>query len=160
VSSLWEIGGYIAAAGGLGGVVAALLSEDKGFVLPTRMTNAADGSKSNVIRPGFIGLILIGAIAATVSWALYGPAAGLVLASTSTAAQTAGAANVTLAAIGGAVLVGAGGSKWISGQVDKTLLRQTASVAAGRKPADPNVAHLIATAAPSQALQAAQTMEI
>jgi hypothetical protein len=72
VSSLWEIGGYIAAAGGIGGVVAALLSEDKGFVLPTRMTNAA----------------------------------------------------------------------------------------AGRKPADPKVAHLIATAAPSQALQAAQTMDV
>lgn len=160
VSSLWEIGGYIAAAGGIGGVVAALLSEDKGFVLPTRMTNAEDGSKTNVIRPGFVGLILIGAIAATVSWALYGPAADLVLASTSPDVQAAGAANLTLAAIGGAVLVGAGGSKWISGQVDKTLLRQTASVAAGRKPADPQVAHLIATAAPSQALQAAQTMDV
>ncbi|HEV3361754.1 MAG TPA: hypothetical protein VG247_33465 [Pseudonocardiaceae bacterium] len=160
MSSLWEIAGYIAASGGIGGVVAALLSEDKGFVLPTRMTNAADGTKSNVIRPGFIGLILIGAIAATVSWALYGPAADLVLLSTSANGQAAGSANLTLAAIGGAVLVGSGGSKWISGQVDKTLLRQTASVAAGRQPADAQVAHLIATAAPSQALQAAQTMKV
>jgi hypothetical protein len=160
VSSLWEIAGYIAGAGGVGGVLAALLSEDKGFALPTRMTNTEDGSKSNVIRPGFLGLILIGAVAATVSWALYGPAADLVLVSTAPTGQAAGAANLTLVAIGGAVLVGVGGSKWISGQVDKTLLRQTASVAAGRKPADAQVAHLIATAAPSQALQAAQSMEL
>ncbi len=160
VASLWEIAGCIAAAGGIGGVVAALLSEDKGFVLPTRMTNAVDGTKTNVIRPGFIGLILIGAVAATASWALYGPAADLVLLSTSPTGEAEGAANLTLAAIGGAVLLGVGGSKWISGQVDKTLLRQTASVAAGRKPANPEVAHLIATAAPSQALQAAQTMQV
>lgn len=154
---MWEIAGAVAAAGAVGGVVAALLSEDKGFALPTRV-RTSDGARAGVIRPGFIGLILIGAVAATVSWALYGPAADVALLTTAPSGASLGSANLTLAAIGGAVLIGVGGSKWISGQVDKTLLRQTASVAAGKRPADPRSAHLIATAQPSLALKAAEEM--
>jgi hypothetical protein len=158
MASIWEIAGIVAAAGGVGGVVAALLSEDKGFVLPTRVNKTADGTSAGVIRPGFIGLVLIGAVAATVSWALYGPAADVALVTTASTTTSVGATSLTLAAIGGAVLIGVGGSKWISGQVDKTLLRQTASVVAGKQPADAQAAHLIATAQPSLALKAAQDM--
>jgi hypothetical protein len=140
-------------------VLAALLSEDKGFVLPTRVISDADGSKSSVVRPGFLGLIIIGAIASTVSWALYGPVATAVLMSTAASAASTPGTTLTFAGVGGAILVGVGGSKWISGQVDKTLLRTTASVVAGKKPADAEAALAITTAPPSEALRVAEGLE-
>jgi hypothetical protein len=121
--TVWLIGVIVAAAGGIGGMIAAVLSEDKGFVRPTKVT-AATGT---VYRPGWTGLILTGASAALVSWGLYG-----------------------------AVLVGTGGSKWISSQVDKTLLQQAAGAAALADPATPAEAQTIATGTPLQALDTAK----
>lgn len=158
---MWAMAGGIAAAGCVGGVLAALLSEDKGFAFPRFVKiTLPDDSKitTNVLRPGFLGLILIGAVAATLSWALYGPLANEVIIGTATASAGT-ATGVTLAALGGAALVGAGGSKWLSSQVDQALLRQTATVAAAKKPADAPTASAIATAAPSRALQAALKFE-
>lgn len=151
--------GIIAAAGGVGGIVAALLSEDKGFLIPqfVRITLPDDSQiKTNVLRPGIFGLIIVGAIAAALSWALYGPVANQTIVGASTAGAASAGSSLTLAVLGGAVLVGMGGSKWLSSQVDQALLRHTATVAATKKPADPVTASAIATAAPSKALQAAQ----
>ena len=53
------------AAGGLGGVVNALMT-DNGFALP-RFEQATTGV--NILRPGFVGNVVIGAVAALVSWA-------------------------------------------------------------------------------------------
>lgn len=149
--------GIVAAAGGAGGVVAALLSEDKGFVLPQFVKiNPTDASevRTNVLRPGFLGLIVVGAIAAALSWALYGPVANDVVMGATTA--TTALPGVTFAVLGGAVLVGMGGSKWLSSQVDQTLLRYTATVAAAKEPADAATVSAIATAGPATALQAVQ----
>lgn len=159
--SIWAITGIVAIAGGIGGVVAALLSEDRGFVLPKGVE--AGGSK--ILRPGFVGLILTGAIAAALSFALYGPlASSTVVGGPENADEEvvgdddSGADfGITLAALGGAVLVGAGGSKWLSSQVDKATVQAAASIAAG-KDASAEKSAEIAKASPLQALRIAQAM--
>ena len=60
----------IALAGAAGGLVNALLDKG-GLTLPAVL--AVEGS--SVLVPGFIGNVLVGAIAALISWCLYGPLA-------------------------------------------------------------------------------------
>jgi len=55
----------------------------------------------------------------------------------------------------GAVLVGIGGSKWLTNESDKQLLR-AAGVAAAKAGQTPELAQTIAKASPAKALQAAQ----
>lgn len=66
--SMWSFLGIVIVAGAVGGMVNCLIN-DKGFQLPQVV--ALDGS--SILVPGFIGNIITGAIAAGVSWALYGP---------------------------------------------------------------------------------------
>jgi hypothetical protein len=134
-------------AGGLGGVVASILSEDRGFIKPTKVAAAA----GTVYRPGWIGLILTGGIGSWLSWGLYG--------SVSNAPVTGGSTyTLTMGTICGAVLVGAGGSKWLSSQVDKTLLQQAAAAAAVAGPARPAQAQTIATGSPAEVLHTARSL--
>lgn len=152
----WEITGLVAVAGALGGVIAAILSEDRGFVLPKKVD--ADGS--TILRPGFVGLVVAGAVAAALSFALYGPlASATVFGGPDKAPGDDSSDNygITLAALGGAVLVGAGGSKWLSTQVDKVTVQAAASIAAGKNP-DQAKATQLANASPNQALDIALAM--
>ena len=71
---------YVTLAGAVGGVVNALIT-DKGFLLPSR--EQADAI--TIYRPGWIGNVVIGAIAAGISWGLYGPMAGYYIADTAEA---------------------------------------------------------------------------
>lgn len=156
--STFALLGVVAVAGAIGGFVAALLSEDKGFVLPTQVKNTS----GTIIRPGFVGLILVGAAAAAISFALYGPLASETVfggpdAADSGVAEDGEDFGITLAALGGAVLIGVGGSKWLSSQVDAALLREAAAAAAS-KDGDDGAAIQIATARPNQALRLAQAM--
>jgi hypothetical protein len=64
----WACATLISIAGGVGGVVNALLS-DNGFVMPKW--------KRNVWCPGIVTNVLLGAVAALISWALYGSGAGV-----------------------------------------------------------------------------------
>jgi hypothetical protein len=130
-------------------MIAAVLSDDRAFATPTRVT-AATGA---VYRPGWIGLILTGATAAAVSWGLYG--------SVATASITTSAGqSLTMSTICGAVLVGSGGSKWFSSQVDTTLLQQAAGAAALAERATPAQAQTIATGTPLQALDTAKRIAV
>jgi hypothetical protein len=61
---------YVALAGGIGGLFNALLT-DNGFSLPRK----EDVDTIIIYRPGWIGNVPIGAIAAAVSKDLYGPLA-------------------------------------------------------------------------------------
>ena len=65
---VWIMLAIVCAAGATGGVINALLT-DKGFIKPDK-ERVGD---VKVYRPGFIGNIFTGAIAAGVSWGLYGP---------------------------------------------------------------------------------------
>ena len=59
--------GIIMLSGAVGGIVNALVS-DNGFIKPSEET-AGDVT---IIRPGFAGNILLGGMAAFISWGLYG----------------------------------------------------------------------------------------
>ncbi|MDF3308871.1 hypothetical protein P3H15_28030 [Rhodococcus sp. T2V] len=145
---LWQMSCGIAVAGAVGGVAAALMSEDRGFVLPKKVTEAS----GTIVRPGFIALVVIGAVAGLLSWGLYGPLANAGL------FEEVDSSWLTLSAIAGAALVGTGGSKWLSGHVDKTLLQQAASAAARSNPASDADVEKIATGTPMEALDAATSI--
>jgi hypothetical protein len=130
-------------AGGLGGVLNAFTS-DNGFIVP-QYAPLGDG-KGQIWRPGVIGNVLVGAVAAIVSWALYGPAAGLPVGDFN--------AQLTWAGFASAVLVGMGGARWLSAEVDKSMLKGAAAAAAG-KPANLRLAAQLSALAPAAALNAA-----
>ncbi len=135
-------------AGTIGGSVNALLS-DNGFMLPTRIDEAG----YRIIKPGYLGNMFVGGIAALVSWGLYGPyaAINLIGADNSPFQNLPG---VTLASFVGGILVGIAGARWLSNEVDKTLLRAAASEAASDV-ADQRKARSMTMATPEGALRMA-----
>lgn len=143
------------AAGGLGGVVNALMT-DNGFAIP-RFEQAGNGAR--VLRPGFAGNVVIGAVAALVSWGLYGPLATYIVLGSEGALKTNTSATIglSLASLVGAILIGIGGARWLTSEVDKNLLRAAATNAAG-KAASPGASEQIAMASPAQALSITRDM--
>jgi Zn-dependent protease len=112
----WVCALLITLAGSFGGVVNALLS-DNGFALPRRV--------SGVWCAGAVSNILVGAFAAFSSWAFYGSGASVELADNS--ARTA--ISLRFSALAGAFMVGVAGAKWITNEVDKRLLKESAMIA-------------------------------
>ena len=156
-TSMWLMLGLVLLAGALGGVVNAFMT-DNGFLLP-KTEQLAGGS--TLLRPGYLGNVLVGAVAALASWGLYGPLAAHMVAGT---AQALGSnppddrMGLTLASLVGAMLVGIGGARWLSSEVDKNLLRATAAEAAGKQPSDA-VSKRIAMATPADAFQAVRELK-
>jgi hypothetical protein len=138
--SAWSVLLVVFGAGVVGGTINALIS-DNGFVLPRRM--------SGILRPGWLGNAMIGGVAAVVSWSLYGPQSARSILSWSSD-------SLPLSAFGGAILVGVAGSRWLSNEVDKTLLR-AAGVEAARHPNAGGMVEAMSTLSPAAALQAAQS---
>ena len=139
----WESALIACLAGALGGVVNAFMSGNGDIILPQAL--AANGG--SIWRPGIVGNILVGAIAALISWGLYGPAAGVSVISSVNA-------DITWAGFAAAALVGVGGSRWLTAEVDKTLLKG-AAVAAASKDKDPNLASRMTALSPAEAYKAA-----
>lgn len=134
----------ILAAGALGGVVNLLMNGGGGIELGGL---GGDAEGHTVWRPGPAAIPCVGAVAALVSWALYGSAAGLSI--------VEGAPNsITWSSVGAAILIGVGGSAWLSAEVDKSILRKTAATAA-QSNSDPALAAAITAGTPIQALNAA-----
>ena len=122
---------FIALAGAVGGVVNALMT-DNGFALPK---SEPTSTGTTVLRPGYLGNVLIGAVAAVVSWGLYGPFSAYFIAGTPQAMATNASPDrvgLSLASLVGGVLIGVGGARWLSNEVDKNLLRAAAAQAAGK----------------------------
>ncbi len=150
-------------AGVIGGLFNSLIS-GKGLALP----RAENQDGITVFQPGIVGDIAMGGLAAVLSWGLYGPISGMVLLSNPPASSASpspaggGDANVqrspqtilTVAGACSALLVGMAGARWLSSEVDKTLLRQAATQAALSGPSETLSAKL-ATATPAEALRAA-----
>ena len=145
---LWKYMAIIFAFGAAGGIVNALLS-DNGFILPIK--EAQENSK--IIRPGFLVNVFIGGIAALVSWGLYGPFAQVFLIG-GTNDPDIGAIGLSLSSVVGALLVGIGGARWLTNEVDKKLLRAAASKAASGQPSDQKAVR-ISAAPPAEALKIA-----
>ena len=149
--SLWTLLLIVCGAGAVGGIVNALMTDNGGFVLPRTVEVVAN--QPRIFRPGFLGNIFIGAIAAGISWGLYGPFAASVVFGAAPSGNTPAVA-LTLSSLVGAVLVGVGGARWLTNEVDKSVLRAAAATAAG-KTANPAAAQQIALAPPSEALRVA-----
>ena len=126
---------------------------DSGFILPGK---EKIGDK-RIWKPGALGNMLLGFFAALISWGLYGP---LSQATIIPLKQAAGITpTLTVATFVGAVLVGAGGSKIITSEIEKKVLSATASSAATLK-SDPTTAAAIATApSPTEALRAVENAQ-
>jgi hypothetical protein len=165
----WIFLGIVFGAGIIGGLVNAYLT-DNGFARP----RTEDVNGMTILRPGFWGNAFIGGIAAAVSYGLYGPlsaapilsnrlaAADSIADRNSTVVQTAPASpqaglDLTLSTVVGAILVGIGGARVLSSEVDKRLLKAAASTAAVGK-SDPHAARNIAIASPAQALEIAKNL--
>jgi hypothetical protein len=156
-SSMWIMLLLVAVGGALGGVVNALTT-DNGFLLP-RKEPASDGTM--IWRPGYLGNTLIGAVAAIVSWSLYGPLSAYFIAGTKEAIAANSSpekVGLSLASLAGTVLVGVGGARWLSSEVDKNLLRAAAAQAASKQ-SSIEVAQQISLASPAQALNLARNMK-
>jgi len=115
----WYCVSLISLAGAVGGVINALLS-DNGFIFPKY--------RRGVWCPGVLANVLIGAVAALISWALYGSGAGVELGET-----TRAEISLKLPALAGALLVGVAGAKWLTSEADKGLLKESVKLA-GQKP--------------------------
>jgi hypothetical protein len=113
----WTCALFITLAGGIGGVINAFLT-DNGFPLPRR--------ESGIWCPGAISNVLIGAFAAFASWSFYGSGASVDLAHESERTVL----SLNFSALAGALLVGVGGARWITNEVDKRLLKESVKVAA------------------------------
>jgi hypothetical protein len=142
---------WIVVAGAVGGVMNAVFV-DKGFLMPRRET--ADGV--TILRPGWIGNVCVGAVAALVSWGLYGPFASRDVLG---AGQPDAEVTLMLSSLVGAVLVGIGGARWLTNEVDKSALRAAATAAASA-PSKPDAARQIALATPFQALDIAKRLTL
>jgi hypothetical protein len=106
-----------------------------------------------ILRPGVLGNCLVSAVAAFISWGLYGSAATInLLGSPSDGAQRL---QLTLATVCGALLVGVAGARWLTNEVDKHLLRAAATQAAA-SPKDVELAQSLAIATPAIAMHAAR----
>jgi hypothetical protein len=141
----WWIIGAVAVTGALGGIINALLS-DSGFILP----GWYEESGKKIWKPGALGNMLLGAAAAFISWGLYGPFTEYILIPPNPQSE----ASLTLSALVGVFLVGIGGSRIITSEVEKNILSKTAAQAATLD-SNPEVASDIATASsPSEALNA------
>lgn len=140
--------GVVLLAGAAGGLVNAYFT-DNGFVWPRVETIGT----FTITRPGFLGSMLVGSFAATVSWGLYGPFAGVAIIGISGPALESPV--LTLSSLVGAVLVGIGGGRSLTDQVDKSLLKATA-VQAAQSSANPSASAAIAAASPARALEIAR----
>jgi hypothetical protein len=142
--TIWSILGVIAGAGAVGGLVNGLLgSSGGGLSLPKPV--------HGVLQLGFLGNVLLGAFGAVATWGLYGPLKDAVLVGANPGNMLP--ANLTVTAIVGAALTGAGGAKVVSNEIDKRVLKKTA-VEAAKKDANPDLAATIASSAPLGALDA------
>jgi hypothetical protein len=127
-------------AGLVGGLGNALLV-DRGLRLPRK--------EGDIWQPGFLGNMVIGGLAAVLMWGLY------------TAGQAVLTGNYTpsVQEIVGSIVAGLGGARVLTAELDKQLLRKTA-VDAATAPASPELAAIIGTAPPADALRAAREARV
>jgi hypothetical protein len=143
--------GAILLSGAVGGTINALIS-DNGFITPREETIG----NVRIIRPGFAGNILIGAVAAFIYWGFNGEYSGTVIYGTITGTGTDGV-GLTLSSVALSILVGIAGARWLTNVVDKNLLHAAAvtAAAAGKSFED---SQRMAVSTPAQAFNIAKRM--
>lgn len=104
---VWMIVGLVFLAGCVGGLVNALLAGE--LKLP-RVDETA-----RVYRPGWIGNVVIGGVAAVLFWGLYGRFAEVAV----IGPQPAAVVSLTIAELLGALLTGVGGGRLLTSELDR-----------------------------------------
>ncbi len=135
----------VCAAGAFGGCINALMT-DNGFFLPYKQNSHG----TVIVRPGFLGNVLVSVASALISWGLYSSFGSVELLQPLPAGI-----SFTLASVVGAMLIGIGGARWLTNEVDKQLLRAAAAEAAGA-PASSNASQQMLVASPAKILDIAQ----
>ncbi len=136
-----EVIGLVVVMGMLGSLGSSFLG-DSGWHLPM--------NEDGIVRPGYLGNMLIGALAAVASW---GMQKGAVLVGGPVSALTFSTADMAHA-----IVIGFAGASWFKSHIEQVILRRTAVVAASRA-ADPEAAQAIATCTPIEALRVANKMK-
>src|SRR5271154_5567700 len=133
----------VAVCGALGGFVNVFIG-DSGLHLPT--------IEQGIFRPGYIGVVFVGLIAAVGAW--------LATQSSALTGNLVPSPPVTLrlSELSTAIVVGFGGARWFKSETETTIFRRTAAVAAS-KSADSKAAATIAAGTPIEALAAANRMQ-
>ena len=139
--------GSVGAAGAVGGVANALISNN-GFIWP--YVEQVNGIR--ITRPGFLGNVFISAVAATISWGLYGPFAQANL-------FEGKALSLTPSTVAGAILVGTAGAKWLTNEVDKRLLK-VAAIEAAKAHSSPEAAQQMLLASPAETLNITKKLHL
>lgn len=140
--AIWILMLIIFAFGFVGGTVNAVIV-DRGLKLPSHV--------GNVFDPGWLGNAGIGGIAAVVSWCIYGPLAAATVIPRSDDAMPLG--TLALAAVGGAILTGIAGARWLSKEVNEKILRETVDEVTK---SNPKLNEAVNSGTPAEAFQAAQ----
>ena len=142
--------GIIALCGAIGGAINAIIT-DNGFILP-REENSQNAS---IIIPGVITNILMGGASGFLYWGfteanslftVYGPAA-----------PGTEEIKISVYSIAMVILVGATGSRYLTTEIDKRLLKAAAISAAAARPSQED-AQKMANATPIQAFRIARKM--
>ena len=141
----WWALALMAAMGVVGGLANAYMAEGV-LKLPRRAT-AADGQQ--ILIPGSVGNMGIGALAAALSWGLYGPAATQLVIGAQVGPRRI---DITFAALMGGILVGISGARWLSSEVDKKIQRSNIAALAAAPAAPPSLVRSMKGARPLQAM--------
>ena len=148
---VWIPLGIVLLGGAVGGIINAIIS-DNGFVVPREETI----NNVCIVRPGIAGNVLVGAVAAFISWGLYGSYSGALIFSSSGGLGMS-ELNLTLSSVAGAILIGMGGARWLTNEVDKSLLKTAAVTAAVSRPSSEDSQRMV-VATPSQTFNIAKGM--
>jgi hypothetical protein len=148
---VWMPLGIVLLGGAVGGIINAIIS-DNGFVVPREETI----NNVCIVRPGIAGNVLVGAVAAFISWGLYGSYSGALIFSSSGSLGMS-ELNLTLSSVAGAILIGMGGARWLTNEVDKSLLKTAAVTAAVSRPSSEDSQRMV-VATPSQTFNIAKGM--
>ena len=138
----------VIAAGLVGGLVNALLVDNTFGKEKTGSVGWALAIVTNMV---------FGAVAAFLSWAASGPLSSYPIFGPPPAGAPAPVSTFTYSALAAAIVVGIGGPRWISNEVDKKLLTTAASKAAD-KPAHPATAQNMLSARPAEVKRLADAM--
>ncbi len=132
----------IAAIGALGGSVNVFIGES-GLHMPGK------DPQTHTWQPGFLGVVIVGSVAAVGSWAtlrafdLIGPNATPLLFTTGDVAN--------------ALVIGFGGAKWFKSEHEKDTLQEAGALVATKK-GHQDVADIFRMGSPLEALRAAKKM--
>lgn len=148
---IWVPLGIVLLGGAVGGIINAIIS-DNGFVVPREETV----DNVCIVRPGIAGNVLVGAVAAFISWGLYGSYSGALIFGGS-GGMGLSDLNLTLSSVAGAILIGIGGARWLTNEVDKSLLKTAAVTAAVSQPSSAGSQRMV-MATPSQTFNIAKGM--